>query len=70
MNKDFNKAIKQAEKLVYQLALMISDGRRKIEENYGDKEVRKFRDSALYQNLRYDKQCKIDDILNKVWDIR
>ena len=63
---DFIKVQKKAEKLVYQLALMIDNGRRKICENYGEQEVRKFRDSAIYLNLRTDKQHKIDQILEKV----
>jgi hypothetical protein len=67
--KLLNKAVKLVNKLQYD----ITTGRKKICENYGQKEIRKFIDKEItpLENgvLSYQEVCEIKDILYKVSDI-
>jgi len=67
---DYNKLYKKALKFVDTLQEDITSGKRKICENYGQKEIRRFEEKHLNKsNLTYSEKCNIKDILYKVSSI-
>jgi dsDNA-specific endonuclease/ATPase MutS2 len=66
----FEKYQRRAIKLVEKLQEDITSGKKRIYENYGQKEIRKFIDKELITGvLTYQEVCEIKDILYKVKDI-
>ena len=63
----------KAEKLVAKLQQNITTGRRKICENYGQKEIRRFKEKELhslqYGALSYQEECSVLEVLYKVSSI-
>lgn len=69
----YKKLVREAESLVRKLQNDITTGKRKICENYGQKEIQKFMDTKLnalqYGPRTYQEVANIQKILNKVSDI-
>jgi hypothetical protein len=65
----FDKVKQDATKLVEKLNRDIHTGQRLICENYGQLEIRNFKDTEEYQNLTWNEQCEINVILMQVADI-
>lgn len=66
----YRKLLNKAVKLVDKLQADITSGKKRIYENYGQKEIRKFIDKELITGaLTYQEVCEIKDILYKVKDI-
>ncbi len=64
--KQFNKVQRKAFNLLSRLEKNAS---LKMCEDYGQKEILKFKNNTDYQNLSYSKQVEIDKTLNKVSSI-
>jgi len=68
--KEYQRLIKKANELVDKLQDDITTGRKKIKENYGQKEIRKFEDKELTGNdLNYSENCNIREVLYRVSSI-
>ena len=64
----YTKLTRKATKLVNDLQEDITSGKRRMIENYGQKEISKFIDKEL-TGLNYQEACNIKDILHKVSSI-
>lgn len=58
--KNFKQLQKKANQLVNRLT---EKAKKRIYENYGQKEVRKFQDTPDFQNLHYTEKCEVNEIL-------
>lgn len=71
---EFENLMKKAEQLVWKLQADIKSGRRKICENYGQKEIKNFIDKYINPNfgktINYPQVYQIEQILFKVSEIR
>ncbi len=68
--KTYDRLMMKAHQLVAKLQNDITTGKKGICENYGQKEIRRFIDKKLYlQDLTYQEQCSIKDVLYKVSSI-
>jgi len=70
--KTYAKVMRMAVALVDRLQDDIITGRKRICENYGQKEIRKFADKHLHSgenDLSYQEQCNVADALHKVSSI-
>ena len=66
----YRKTVIEAEKLVRKLQNDITTGKKKICENYGQKEITKFiKQKVETIPLNYQEVCSIKNILNEVYDI-
>jgi len=72
--KVYEKIERKARRLVEKLQNSITDGSRKICENYGQREIHAFINKELSPlsngQLTYSEECNIKDILYKVSNIR
>lgn len=68
----YNRLMEKAEKLVTRLQSDITSGRKRICENYGQKQIRRFIEKEVEPqsgNLSYLERCNIKDVLYKVSSI-
>jgi hypothetical protein len=66
----YKKTVREAEMLVRKLQDDITTGKRKICENYGQKEIKKFIEQKVETvPLNYPEVCSIKEILHKVSSI-
>lgn len=66
----YKRLMNKAENLVAKLQNDITTGKKQICENYGQKQICQFIDKELRaENLTYQEECNIEDVLHKVSNI-